>query len=121
MIFPPCEKPVRILNSCKFHPKNSGAGLRHLATGKVAIGSRGVSGVEVGSLLLANGGICCLGDIGEILLFLGICSLEYFILRPDNSRFLLEGGPRASKEHSRNEAGFVREAEIAVQGSLEVN
>ena len=45
--------------------QNSGAGLRHLATGKVAIGSRGVAGVEVGSLLLANDGICCLGDIGE--------------------------------------------------------
>ena len=71
MIFPPCEKPVRILNSCKFHPKNSGAGLRHLATGKVAIGSRSVAGVEVGSLLLANGGICCLGDIGETPLHLG--------------------------------------------------
>ena len=101
--------------------QSSGAGLRHLATGKLAIGSRGVAGVEVGSLLLANDGICCLGDIGERPLFLGIRPLKQFTFKPDNSRFLLEGGPRASKEHSRNEAGFVREAEIAVQGSLEVN
>ena len=42
---------------------NCGTGLRHLTTGKFAIGSRGVAGVEAGSLVLANGGICCLGDI----------------------------------------------------------
>ena len=66
MIFPAHDEPVRVLNTtCKFQSQNSGAGLRHLATGKLAIGSRGVAGVEVGSLLLANGGICCLGDIGK--------------------------------------------------------
>ena len=30
---------------------------------EMSSGSRGVAGVEAGSLLLANGGICCLGDI----------------------------------------------------------
>ena len=54
---------------------NCGTGLRHLTTGKIAIGSRGVAGVEAGSLLLANGGICCLGDIGKQGSIVKLCNL----------------------------------------------
>ena len=98
---------------------NSGAGLRHLTTGKFAIGSRGVSGVEAGSLLLANGSICCLGDIGKQgpreTKFCVIWVIHKFV-GPYYFRLLFESGPRAPEKQSGDEAGFVREAEIAFQG-----
>lgn len=45
--------------------RNNGGGLMHLAASGKSADVCGIPGAEAGSVSLASGGVCCLGDIGK--------------------------------------------------------